>query len=169
MLVGVRESHAAEPPQFLQDTAESLLAAQYWSTARSNMGKQIKALNEKVDAGGRQARDALARLVALSSLPNAKPAMRSQGVEKSASKLLSSRTASHELKGLAGSVLTILGNMPVSAETADDKTGSFGRVDIIVPRPSRLYRPDATILQLDAGVSPSFTEPGFSVQAPVLV
>ena len=39
--------------------------------------------------------------------------------------------------GLAGSVLTVVTGMPVVSEIADEKTGSYGRVNIVVPRPSR--------------------------------
>ena len=64
--------------------------------------------------------------------------------------------------------------MPVTSEISDDNTGSFGRVNVVLPRPSRLhrsaplvlpwgasvllvrlYRPDRTLLELGAGVKPS--------------
>ena len=41
------------------------------------------------------------------------------------------------MAGLAGSLLTVVTGMPVVSEIADEKTGSYGRVNIVVPRPSR--------------------------------
>ena len=81
--------------------------------------------------------------------------------------------------GLAGSLITLISDLPVTAQTADDETGSVrhcvsqrirleqdecdwsqgGHVTIVVPRPTRVYAADMALAALASGASPSAIEP----------
>merc|ERR1712196_390218 len=102
----------------------------------------------------------LIRLIDLSSQPNAKGVIEDAGVVAEASKLMSKADTSDEIQGLAGSLITRITDTPVTSESSEDKTGSYGRVHVVLPRPSRVYRPDATILALMSGLQPSGTDAG---------
>merc|ERR1712032_93117 len=103
--------------------------------------------------GGRKARAAPIRLISLATEPNAKSAMSSAGVKSSAAKLMKSAASSTELQGLAGSVITLLTGLPVTSELSDDKTGSDGVINIVMPRPSRIYAPDRAMVSMLADKS----------------
>jgi hypothetical protein len=49
--------------------------------------------------------------------------------------------------------LTMLSGMPVAVEVSD-VAGADGHVDIVIPRPSRVYQPDELVLQRSYGISP---------------
>ena len=66
-------------------------------------------------------------------------------------RLLKSEGSSDELRGVAGSLITLLTDLPVISETSEEETGSNGDVNIIVPRPSRIYEADAAIMALSSG------------------
>lgn len=119
-----------------------------------SLGAEVAQLLPRAQAGGRKARDALVRLIALARNPLAKPRLISMGVEPIVARLMKSQSSSQELQRLAGSTLTLLTSMPVSSEISEDKSGSHGQVNIVIPRPSRVYRPDKTLLALDAGEPP---------------
>ena len=108
-----------------------------------------------MDAGGSKSRDALVGLIALAGEPGAKQLMKSSGLQASAIRLMKSSFSSSELQRLAGSIITLLTDMPVSSEISEDSSGSSGYINIVVPRPSRVYGPDQTILALDSGVQRS--------------
>mmetsp|Transcript_70671 Transcript_70671/g.210740 ORF Transcript_70671/g.210740 Transcript_70671/m.210740 type:complete len:200 (-) Transcript_70671:107-706(-) len=78
-----------------------------------------------------------------------------QGLLFTLSNLMKSPASTPEMQRLAGSVITLTTDLPVTSQISDDKTGSYGRVNIVLPRPSRVYRPDSTMLELAAGVPPS--------------
>ena len=109
----------------------------------------------RLRAGGRQAMKALKHLLAIASEPDAKTIMKTSGVEAEAARLMQSPASDESLQGLAGSIITFLSGMPVTAEISDERSGSYGQVHIVLPRPSRMYKPDQVMLQLDAGVRPS--------------
>ena len=113
--------------------------------------KHISELVGRVDAGGRKARDALVRLLQEAPGPNAKELMKAMGVQAAAARLMKSPASSTELQRLAGSILTVLTGMPVSSEVSEDATGALGQINIVVPRASRIYGPDKTVLTLHAG------------------
>merc|ERR1712187_60308 len=96
--------------------------------------------------------------IAFSAPPEARNVMKALGVQASAAKLMKSATSSTELQRLAGSVLTLISGMPVTSELSDDKSGSDGVVNIVMPRPSRIYAPDKTMLKLSSGVVASGTD-----------
>jgi hypothetical protein len=79
--------------------------------------------------------------------------------------------------------VTLLTDMPVSSEISDEAlkglllghyrekvvaivlcscqtSGSYGHVSIVIPRPSRIYRPDQTAFEIAAGLPPSATSAG---------
>ena len=58
-------------------------------------------------------------------------------------------------RAAAGLLLTLLTDMPVTAEISNEQTGSGGHIEIVVPRPSRVYGPDAVVAEMSAGVRPS--------------
>ena len=117
--------------------------------------KDITGQVTRMQAGGQQASKAIKHLVALAAEPNSQQIMKSLGVEAEAARLMKSPSSDDTLEGLAGSIITILSGMPVTAEPADESSGSYGRVHIVLPRPSRVYRPDKVMLDLDAGMRPS--------------
>ena len=116
--------------------------------------KEISKLIPRVKAGGWMATKALTRLVSFSSDPNAKSVMISAGVEAAAETLMKRPETSDRNIGLAGSLLTMLSGMPVAVEVSDD-AGANGHVDVVVPRPSRVYHSDEVVLQRSFGVSPN--------------
>ena len=73
-------------------------------------------------------------------------AMVDAGAVSSAETLLKRPDTSDLNVRLAGSLLTLLTGMPVAAEVADEQSGSHGHVDIVLPRPSRVYQADDAIL-----------------------
>merc|ERR1712110_669913 len=102
----------------------------------------------------------------LTTEPNAKNIMRLSGLEFAAASLMKKQDTSVELQRLSGSLITLLTSMPVTSEISDEKTASYGHVNIVLPRPSRMYRPDQTLLELDSGVQPSATSVGDFMQSP---
>merc|ERR1712039_839393 len=113
---------------------------------------EISELLPRVQAGGRMAQKALTRLLVVSSEPDAKTVMRVAGVEAAAASLMKSPSSSPALQRLAGSMITVMTGLPVTSEIADSSTGSSGNVNIVLPRPSRVYHADETFVELSAGV-----------------
>ena len=66
-------------------------------------------------------------------------------------RLMSSEASSSALRGLAGSLITLLTDQPVTSTVADEATGSFGDVEIVLPRPSRVYAADKALMELSSG------------------
>jgi len=115
--------------------------------------QQISELVPRVDAGGRKARDALVRLLHEAPGPNAKEIMKAMGVQAAAARLMKSPASDAELQRLAGSMLTVLTGMPVSSAISED-SGALGQINVVLPRASRVYRPDRTMLAFRAGATP---------------
>ena len=111
----------------------------------------IERLVAEVDAGGYLARRALDELAALSGEAAARDLMLSAGAAHAASRLLKRPSSDEGNRAAAGSLLTLLTGMPAAAVIANDVTGSGGHVEVVLPRPSRVYGPDAAMLA--AGVS----------------
>merc|ERR1712113_435928 len=108
-----------------------------------------------IASGGAQARVGLLHLLSLSEQPSAIEVMKAAGVEASVARLMKSPSTSDRTQGLAGSLITLMSNMPVAVAISDATSGSEGRVHVTFPRPSRVYEADQVALQLAAGVSPS--------------
>merc|ERR1711953_408120 len=116
--------------------------------------KEANALIPRINAGGRTAKTALARLISLVDEPDAKTVMRVAGAVEAAVKLMKRPSTTDDVQRLAGSVVTLMTNMPVTSEISDDRTGSSGHVHVVLPRPSRIYAPDQAVFDLAAGVRP---------------
>ena len=105
----------------------------------------------RLRAGGHQASLASRRLLSVAAEPSALQLMKTLGVEAAAARLMKSPASDERLQRLAGSIVTLLSGMPVTAQLSDESSGSYGQVHIVVPRPSRVYRPDQVMLDLEAG------------------
>lgn len=116
---------------------------------------EVSALVGKISAGGRTAKRALAQAIGMISDPDAKTAMKASGLAAAAAKLMSRPSTPADASGLAGSLITLLTDMPVTSTVSDEKTGSYGHVNVVVPRPGRLYGADAALLALASGATPS--------------
>ena len=114
--------------------------------------KEVAKLILRVKAGGWMATKALTRLISLTADPNAKSVIISAGAIAAAEALMKRPDTSDRIVGLAGSLLTMLSGMPVAVEVSDE-AGANGHIDIVVPRPSRVYEADELILQRSSGVS----------------
>ncbi|VWU49019.1 conserved protein, unknown function [Hepatocystis sp. ex Piliocolobus tephrosceles] len=117
--------------------------------------KDITSLTARVLAGGRLAVRALSRLQTLASTIDNKQLMKKIGTPMATLILLQRETTSDRTRWLCGSILTLLTDLPVVSDIADVNTGSYGHVNVIMPRQSRIRNPDRTILRLREGVSPS--------------
>jgi len=95
---------------------------------------------------------ALTRLVSMTADPNAKTVMIGAGVEAAAETLLKRPGTSDRNIALAGSLLTMLSGMPVAVEVSDE-AGANGHVDVIIPRPSRVYQSDELLVRHSFGVN----------------
>jgi len=116
----------------------------------------IRSRVQEVDAGGRVAQRALHDLIALAgSGADARASLISSGAAHAAETLLKRPSSDSATRHLAGSLITMLSNMPVAASVSNERTGVGERIDIVIPRPSRVYGPDQIELALSAGVSPS--------------
>lgn len=113
---------------------------------------EVLQLIPRVDAGGWMATKALTRLVSMTADPNAKTVMIGAGVEAAAETLLKRPGTSDRNIALAGSLLTMLSGMPVAVEVSDE-AGANGHVDVIIPRPSRVYQSDELLVRHSFGVN----------------
>jgi len=136
------------------DVSRVLSDLRWQSEQEKALRSEIQYAVRRLAAGGSQAVSAAARLAKLSSLPNGKTMMKAAGVEGTAKDLMQKPSSSTTLQRLAGSLLTIMTGTPVASSLSDTATGSAGRVQVVLPRPSRVYGPDAVIARLDAGIPP---------------
>lgn len=118
-------------------------------------GGRVAELASEVAAGGHVAKRALDELIALAADPSAREAVASSGAPRAAATLLRRPSTDETIRGLAGSLLTFLSGMPFAAEVSDVATGAGEHVEVVLPRPSRIYGPDVVAMQLSAGVPPS--------------
>lgn len=124
--------------------------------------KDITSLTARVLAGGRLAIKALARLKTLASDSQNKQLMKAVGTPMATLIMLQRETTSDRNRWMAGSILTLLTDLPVISDLADIKTGSHGHVNVIMPRQSRVRAADRTILRLREGASPSSLANGYT-------
>merc|ERR1712238_43426 len=131
------------------------------ATLRGASAVQLQEMREDIAkclpliaSGGAQARVGVLHLLTLSEQPSAIEVMKGAGVEASVARLMKSPSTSERTQGLAGSLITLLNNIPVTVEISDPTSGSEGRVHVTFPRPSRVYEADKVALQLAAGMSP---------------
>jgi len=124
-----------------------------------NIRAEIQALTEKVRAGGQIAKGGLSRLMEIFSQPNVKTVAEMFGVVAESKKLMEKAETTDEVRGLAGSLITLMTDLPVVSEVSSNQ-GSYGHVNVVLPRPSRIYQADAEILELQQGAKPSATRDG---------
>ena len=108
----------------------------------------------EVEAGGRTARRALQELASLSGASDARGAMVAAGAVRAAETLLKRPSTDEATRAAAGSLLTLLTDLPVTAEISNEQSGSGGHIEIVLPRPSRVYGPDAIVAESSAGARP---------------
>ena len=129
-----------------------VVGAALHESQRAFAAGEVAKLLKRVDAGGRTASRGLARLVSLTSDPKMRSAMVDAGAVASAETLLKRPDTSDVNVRLAGSLLTLLTGMPVTAEVSDEQSGSHGHVDIVLPRPSRVYLADDVMLEAESNM-----------------
>ena len=122
------------------------------------VGANVAELVAEVDAGGHTAKQALRELSALAADPAGRSSVVASGAVRAAETLLKRPSTSSAVRGVAGSFLTLLSGMPVASSVADERTGGSASVDVVVPRPSRVYGPDRANAELASGVSPEHVE-----------
>jgi hypothetical protein len=105
----------------------------------SRVTNLVNGLKTDLQAGGDAAAKSLQDLINLVGTSGAADTMRYSGVLSKAADVLESESAPDSAKGLAGSLITLLTDMPVSAETSDISTGGSGHVTIVLPSPQRIY------------------------------
>jgi hypothetical protein len=159
--MGVKSEASGKGEASPSEAASTLLMdAEMMMDHMASLRNDVRKLNSRLRAGGRKAKRALTRLIDLMSEPNAKPLMMVSGVLFKCKSLMSSPETPDDTRALAGSLITLLTDVPVTSESSDQKTGSYGHVNIVVPRPSRVYRADKEILELEGGAAPADTEEG---------
>ena len=99
----------------------------------------LPGLVEQVDAGGSTALRALQELCALAVEPASRAAVLHSGAVRAAEALLKRPSSEESVRAAAGGLLSLLSNMPVASSVADPQTGGAASVDIVMPRPSRVY------------------------------
>ncbi|SCN12671.1 conserved Plasmodium protein, unknown function [Plasmodium malariae] len=124
--------------------------------------KEITSLTARVLAGGRLAVRALSRLKTLASTFENRQLMKKLGTPLATLILLQRESTSDRNRWICGSILTLLTDLPVVSDLADIKTGSYGHVNVIMPRQSRVRNPDRNILKLREGASPSSLINGYT-------
>ena len=103
-------------------------------------------LRSRVMEGGAQGAKALAALIDLwNDQEGAKDAIRRTMVGIDCKMLMMSPKTPDYLKNLAGTLLTLISGIPAGSSVPDFTSGSYGHVNIVVPRPSRVYAADKEI------------------------
>ena len=118
---------------------EPIAKAEAPSIRTSMSEDQFGALVAEARAGGHVARRALENLVALAADPEVRDAIVASGAARAAAALLKREGTDEINRALAGSLLTLLSGMPLAAEVSNGESGADGHVEIVLPRPSRVY------------------------------
>jgi len=105
----------------------------------ASVSSNISALKNRIRYGGRIARNALNSLINLAQFGENKKTMIASGVLEECSTLLKRESTANDIRVLAGSVITLLTDLPVASTTNDVATGSYAHVNIVLPSPSRIY------------------------------
>ena len=144
---------------FLRERAEESRGVAFLNVKRGagqseSSGVSVESLVSEVDAGGRTARRALQELAAQIGDADARAAIVASGAVRAAEMLLKRPSTDEATRAAAGSLLTLLTDLPVTAEISNEQSGSGGHIEIVLPRPSRVYGPDAFAAEVLAGVTP---------------
>jgi hypothetical protein len=156
-----RSASFVQAPTGAEVAAQVTADVQREKTSMQQLSASIKNYANGVDAGGYTAYHALSSLLSLAGEPNGRTALHLYTPLLSKLKTLMGRESTpDQVRILAGSVITLITNMPVSSQIADAKSGSYGHVNIVLPRPSRVYSPDVDTLALRDGARPIDTLAG---------
>merc|ERR1712226_1064153 len=143
----IMKSIKTELAQMSQNLVAAPVASQLLDTTQAAALKRAASeLVPRVEAGGHTAKKAQAKAIAMMSEPSAKGSIKGSGLKAAAAKLMSRPSTSADTAALAGSLITLLSDMPVTSEVAEEKTGSYGHVNVVVPRPSRVYSADKALM-----------------------
>ena len=102
----------------------------------------------EIGLGGDAATRGLAGALNMVAEPNMRIPL--VGLIGRAATLAKKESTPDSVRNLAGSLVTSLTNMPVSFQS-QDVSGGYAHTNIILPSPSRVYGPDETIAELQAG------------------
>lgn len=130
--------HHTDPPKFYEYPIQA----------------EIGILTAKIAMGGNNARKALERLHAIANHVNMDGYMKAfLPVALACKSLLIRENEPWKNRYLCQSLMVRITNLPVTTQFADPAKGlDFGKESsIVVPRPSRLYRPDREVEKLRAG------------------
>jgi hypothetical protein len=96
--------------------------------------------------GGREGAKALATLIDLwNDNGGARDLIRRTMVLADCKLLMMSSKTPDYIKNLAGTLSTLITGIPSGSSVPDATSGSYGHVNVIVPRPSRVYLADKEI------------------------
>ncbi|KAH0487550.1 MAG: uncharacterized protein KVP18_000463 [Porospora cf. gigantea A] len=132
----------------------------------SNGGREVISL-VKVLTGGDGAKKALQTMLDISNRPMGLFLLKMTGSEFVCSLLASRESTSDETRNLALSVLARIRDVPASGIIADMGSGSFVHGNIVLPRPSRVFRGDKLWSLLDLGQPPDLFNEGWSISEEV--
>lgn len=118
--------------------SDAKVAADFLAAGRADV-ISLPELVEQVDAGGFTALHALQELCALAVEPASRVAVLHSGAVRAAETLLKRPSSDESVRAAAGGLLSLLSGMPVASSVADPETGGAASVDIVMPRPSRVY------------------------------
>jgi hypothetical protein len=103
-------------------------------------------VRSRVLQGGREGAKALAALIDLwNEKEGARGQLRATGVMADCRILLMDPRTPDYIKNLAGTLMTLMSGIPISAIVPDIMSGSYARVNIVIPRPKRVYLADKEI------------------------
>lgn len=152
-----------------KDTTSNAKFAVGLLAARSADIAALPGLVEQVDAGGSVALHALRELCALAVEPASRIAVLHSGAVRAAETLLKRPSSEESVRAAAGGLLSLLSNMPVASSIADPQTGGAASVDIVMPRPSRVYAAGvASFLSTKSKASGTSSEYERETQAPMI-
>ena len=153
-----RRSAQSSSASFVQAPTGAEVAAQVTAdvqrekSSMQQLSASIKSYADSVDAGGYTAYHALSSLLSLAGEPNGRTALHLYTpLLRKLKTLMGRESTPDQVRILAGSIITLITNMPVSSQISDEKSGSYGHVNIVLPRPSRVYSPDVDTLALRDG------------------
>ncbi|KAH0478474.1 MAG: hypothetical protein KVP17_000539 [Porospora cf. gigantea B] len=152
--------HLADLKVSLFDTVQDTKALVF------NGGREVISL-VKVLTGGNGAKRALQTMLDISNRPMGLFLLKMTGSEFVCSLLASRESTSDETRNLALSVLARIRDVPASGIIADMGSGSFVHGNIVLPRPSRVFRGDKLWSLLDMGQSPDVFNEGWSISEEV--
>lgn len=131
-----------------------------------NGGRELISLI-KVLIGGKGANAALQTMLDVANRPMGLFMLKMTGAEFVCSLLASRESTPDETRHLALSVLARIRNVPATSIVADMGSGSFTHGNIVLPRPSRVFRGDKLWSLLNMGDTPQVFEEGWSISEEV--